>query len=117
MVTAPSHVRVDDRGEQVVPVGELAAVQEVPLDDVVSPVAQRSGAARVREKLGDRVAEAAEISGVDQQAAVLVLNLLAVTADIACDTARRFHKASVTPSPKPSSRLFSTITSAWRWSA
>ena len=85
MGTTRSHVRVDDRGEQVVPVGELAAVQEVPLDDVVSPVAQRLGVARVREKLGDRVAETAEISGVDQQAAVLVLNLLAVTTDIACD--------------------------------
>ena len=74
-----------DGGEQLVPFGELPGVQIELLDDFVSGVAKRAGSSRVGEEFCDRVTEAAPVGRIDQQATVLVSNLVTMAADIAGD--------------------------------
>ena len=76
---------LDDGGEQLVPFCELPAAQEVLLDDIASGVAEGARSCRVGEQLGDRVPEATQVGRVDQETVVLVVDLVAVAADVAGD--------------------------------
>ena len=93
----------------------MAIGEEVLANVLATRSAKLDRSGGVAQQLADRCAERGEIGWViDEQPCAAILDLLLVASEPAGHDRPRLHSASVTPSPKPSWRLFLTTTAASR---